>query len=263
MRPDGSGYIRLTGGATIDSAPILSPDGGRVMFERTDPAAPVSADIWTINSDGTGEMPITLTDEYEDWPSWSPDGTRAVFTRSSESDGRPVSEIVVRDISPDAGSLPASADTVVLRREAEPGTFVDFKPTWSPDGSRIAFVSNMDGAYRLYTIRIDGADLVLVADVRAEGRPAWSPDSSMVAFQDIHDGGCIWAVDASGDEPRLVAKDECTGGPVSWSPDGTMIAWAGGGGLTGIHVINADGTEPRQLAPERAYGDLDWGVTAP
>jgi TolB protein len=262
MRPDRSGFLRLTDEVQDDSAPILSPDGTRVIFERSDLVSG-AVDIWTVNADGSGERPLTLTAEYEDWPSWSADGTKAAFARSYDIDGGVVGEIVIREVSAQAQLQSAEADTVVIRRDAPDGTFLDFKPTWSPDGTRIAFTSNMDGEYALYTIRPDGSDLTQVTTIRAEGRPAWSPDSAKIAFQDIHTGGCIWAVGVAGGEATSVTETDCTAGSVAWSPDGSMIAWAGASHPTPIYVVSVDGTNQRLIAEDRAYGDLSWGTLAP
>lgn len=56
-------------------------------------------------------------------------------------------------------------------------------PTWSPDGSRIAFGSLLDGA--IWTIRPDGTDAVKVSNPgngQVHNNPVWSPDSQHLAF---------------------------------------------------------------------------------
>ena len=106
MQPDRSGLVQLTTDPKLDSAPVLSPDGTRVAFERTDPDAG-NADIWIVNADGTNEIPITQTDQVEDWPSWSPDGTRLLFTRTSLQDTVETSEIAIRTVAPDCSASAA------------------------------------------------------------------------------------------------------------------------------------------------------------
>ena len=228
MQPDRSGLVQLTTDPRLDSAPMLSPDGTRVAFERTDPDAG-NADIWIVNADGTNEIPITQTDQVEDWPSWSPDGTRLLFTRTSLQDTVETSEIAIRTVAPAARLQPPESDTVVFQQESLPGAATVLVPTWSPDGSSIAFISDKDGARQLYTIHADGSNLKKLTTAGATSRPAWSPDSSTIGYQADRIDGCVWLVDASGDHSRAVAGDHCTDGPVAWSPDGTMIAWAGGG----------------------------------
>src|SRR4029079_17349797 len=269
MQPNRSGLVQLPTDLQRDGNPMLSPDGARVAFERREDRAG-NAEIWIVDADGTHETAITQTAEVEDWPSWSPDGTRVMFTRGTIARGAVVTmEIVIRDVSADARLLPASADEVVLRRDvdlaAPPGTNAPgFAPTWSPDGSLVAFTSDLEGENQLYTIRIDGTNLRKLTTAGATGRPAWSPDSSTIAYQQNRVDGCVWLVDASGDHSRAVPGDHCTDGPVAWSPDGTKVAWAGGSRGAPIWAVKADGSGLQQLTTDGVYGDLSWGrATAP
>jgi TolB protein len=261
VQPDRSGLVQLTTDPKLDSAPMLSPDGTRVAFERSDPVAG-NAEIWIVNADGTNEMAVTRTDQVEDWPSWAPDGTRLLFTRTSTQDTVETSEIVIRTVAPAAQQEPPGSDTVVFRQESLPGAATVLMPTWSPDGSLIAFVSDKDGARQLYTIRVDGSGPKKLTTAGATGRPAWSPDSATIAYQANRVDGCVWLVDASGDHSRAIAGDHCTDGPVAWSPDGTMVAWAGGGDTAPIWAVNVDGSNLRRLSADDGYGDLAWGRAA-
>src|SRR5260221_450744 len=56
------------------------------------------------------------------------------------------------------------------------------RPTWSPDGSHIAFQTRQDNAYHVYTMAADGTDRHLVSQGTVDDRhPAWSPDGKMLA----------------------------------------------------------------------------------
>ena len=260
MQPDRSGLLQLTPDPGLDSAPMLSPDGTRVAFERSGSAG--NADIWIVNADGTNEIPITQTDEFEDWPSWSPDGTRLLFTRSSLDGTVTSSEIVIRGVAADAQQQPSESDTVVFRQESLPGAATVLMPTWSPDGSLIAFVSDQDGERQLYTIRVDGSGLKKLTTAGATGRPAWSPDATRIAYLASRVDGCVWIIDAADNTNRAIAGDHCTDGPAAWSPDGTMVAWAGGGTMAPIWAVNVDGSNLRRLSADDRYGDLSWGTVA-
>jgi Tol biopolymer transport system component len=257
MRPDRSGLVQLTTGAVLDSAPMLSPDGTRVAFERSDQATG-NAEIWIVNADGTNARAVTQTDQTEDWPSWSPDGTKLMFTRSYLQDGHAINEIVIR-----AGTGPSDPDTIVYRHESTTSTFLLLSATWSPDGTHVAMSSDLDGAREQYTIRVDGTDLKKLTTAGGSGRPAWSPDSKRIAYSENRIDGCMWVVDATSLEDRALAGDHCTDGPVTWSPHGGMVAWAGGSGQEPIWTVNDDATELRPMTADSGYGDLSWGISVP
>jgi Tol biopolymer transport system component len=113
----------------------------------------------------------------------------------------------------------------------------DSTPVWSPDGRRIAFVSQRDGNREIYTMpvplsadqgAIDGPGQVNITQSAADDwTPAWSPDGRQIAFASIRQGN--WEVFiANADGSGLVqVTDDGTGNmsPV-WSPDGQTLAYA-------------------------------------
>ena len=124
------------------------------------------------------------------------------------------------------------------------------QPAWSPDGSRLVYVSDEllpDFRLDVFSIRADGSDATpLTADPSFGGpaiplkmRPTWSPDGSMIAFVYgdpdsldglVHfrvglmtaDGHFIGEVATIGDMPASSALDP---GAITWSPDGRGIAY--------------------------------------
>src|SRR5437667_12516153 len=66
----------------------------------------------------------------------------------------------------------------------------DFDPAFSPDGSKIAFVSKRDGNYEIYVMEADGTNpRRLTNDPGFDTNPAWSPDGSQIAFNSNRGSG--------------------------------------------------------------------------
>lgn len=128
----------------------------------------------------------------------------------------------------------------------------DFTPSWSPDGSRIAFTSYRDSAARgdIYLVNRDGSGLTrLTSDPSNDVDPAWSPDGTGIAF--FRDGS-IHVMNAS--DGSNVTPLTTGGGDLqpAWSPDGSQIAFARRGD---IYVMNADGAGLRPLTGDSAIDD--------
>ena len=122
----------------------------------------------------------------------------------------------------------------------------DRQPDWSPDGTKIAFVSNRnDGVYQVYVMDADGTNQIrLTYGPREKRFPDWSPDGGKIAFTVIEDWKDDWfphiaVMDANGNN-RERFEDHAR--QPSWSPDGGQIAFVSGrDGGAEIYVIGADG----------------------
>lgn len=110
-------------------------------------------------------------------------------------------------------------------------------PSWSPDGTKIAFTNFDDPDWDIYIMNADGTGLTkLIDNDRDEGYPTWSPDGTKIAF-DSH--GLVYVIDADGtDETLLPIRTDSTTYP-NWSPDGTKIALIDDGVVA---VMNSDGS---------------------
>src|SRR5688500_2944941 len=113
--------------------PQLSPDSRTVLFVKTTTDGKTgrrNADIWTVNADGSGEAKALISGDKtaENTPRWSPDGKRIAFL--STRDGAP--QVYVAD-----------ADGSDVKRITELAAGVQPPLVWSPDSSRLAFVSDV------------------------------------------------------------------------------------------------------------------------
>jgi TolB protein len=129
-----------------------------------------------------------------------------------------------------------------------------YAPTWSPDGTRIAFIAAAPDASspELWVANADGSDAhVIFQDLRLvdDQAPAWSPDGTRVAFVASEEtGSAVWAVRVDGTGANRIVRGSWR--QVAWSPDGTKLALAGSGDRPdyGLYVVGADGSGLTRLA---------------
>jgi len=125
----------------------------------------------------------------------------------------------------------------------------DANPSWSPDGSKIAFSSNRDGTYEIYVMDPNGSNQTPLPTTAEGTEPDWSPDGSKIAFQSDRDGDFeiyVMNADGSGQTP-LTVNDSHDANPV-WSPDGTKILFhSDRDGNFAIYVMNANGSGQTRL----------------
>jgi TolB protein len=142
----------------------------------------------------------------------------------------------------------------------------DSSPSWSPDGTRIAYASRSGHTSSVYTIGIDGSRRRLLA--RNASSPAWSPDGTTISYR----GGCgIRLITPSGRNMTPLSPRRClaiglTGDPV-WSPDGKKIAFAHVStnesfAGSGTYVMNRDGSHLLRLSKETGLGVFRHGRPA-
>src|SRR6266702_970007 len=123
-------------------------------------------------------------------------------------------------------------------------------PAFSPDGSRIAFVSQRDGNAEIYVMNADGTGTTRVSnDPQSDGRPSFMPDGQSLVFHSSRTAGKlqIWAVNVDGTALTQLTRDSVNSSPAV-SPDGQIIAYVSTRNKDGdIWLMNRDGTNQRQF----------------
>jgi Tol biopolymer transport system component len=134
-----------------------------------------------------------------------------------------------------AGTFPTHASMYVAHpdgsglRKISPEFRAVGRPSWSPDGSKLAFAaSNDDSGSQIYVMNADGSHLHQVSGIDG-ANPVWAPDGTKLAFElPVRDGrGGLMIINEDGTDPRPLhtesTKSEFMAQDPAWSPDGQTI----------------------------------------
>lgn len=133
---------------------------------------------------------------------------------------------------------------------------MDSAPTWSPDGSRIAFTSYRGTNSDIYVIDADGSgEIRLTTHAAEDTRPTWSPDGWSIAFTSRRDGNYnIYVMNADGSGETRLTADYHDDDAADWSPDGNWIAWQSNRvGPVDLFKVHPDGTGYTRVTADNDY----------
>jgi tricorn protease len=214
---------------------ILETKGGKTT--------PISI---TVPDDGLARRPsrVSAANNIESYD-LSPKGERALFSARGDIFTAPIEKGPTRNLTHSSGAH-------------------DKWPTWSPDGSQIAFISDMSGEEELYLAPQDGskpAQQITNGGSAMRYQPRWSSDGKRIAFGDKD--GKVWVVTLA--DRKLTEIVDSSRGQIRdyvWSPSGNYLAFSmatNGNGFSQIHVWNAaDGKVNRLTDDMFNAGNPAW-----
>ena len=134
----------------------------------------------------------------------------------------------------------------------------DMQPTWSPDGRKIAFVSNRNGGHiQIWVIDADGRNPIRLTDGVWDDHPDWSPDGHKIAYQASRKKALniekwnyeIYVMGADGSNKRPLTDHPAYDGQPCWSPDGKKIAFSSNReeNLMEVYLMDTDGRNQKRL----------------
>ena len=268
INSDGTGMVPRG----LGFGPAFSPDGTQIVFSLRDTVE--TSVIYKMSNDGTGRL--QLTDSAQEHSSaWAPDNTKIAFVSEREDPEWVPGEslfstprLYLMDL--DGGN----EKKVMTRAQSRTENHIieqEFAPTWSPDGSQLAFIGHTRTASglsrtNLYVVNRDGSALREVTHFEngrllGANKISWSPDGTKIAFtmsRDIH----LVSIDGLSEPINLnntTDRDEID--PV-FSPGGGRIAYVVNhftdNSKDGLYIMKADGQDPTQILSSTGPGQQVW-----
>ena len=250
---------RLGGAVLVTSLIVLS--GGAMPAGATFPGANgriafVNAfrpgwRIWSVRPDGSGPRRLTRGEDGNVSPAWAPDGRRIAY--ESFSNRTRSSNLMTVD--------PHGQNRTLVLGLKSPAWLS--QPTWSPDGTQIAFLGDISGAHDradIVILDLDDLDTTVLRCLGLCRDLDWSPEGSRFAFISYRQRHTLryrlMVMDTDGTGVGTLTREVPVLSDLSWSPDGTQIVF-GGTHLFNIFTIGADGTGLQRVTKTPNY----WEVT--
>ena len=226
---------------------FAAPNGNQIAWLRdTDDLV----HLWLMDRFGNSRRPLLDDTRVVTHVAWSPNSERLAVGGSTleESD-----DIWVLNVN--------GTGLTNLTPDPKPAIYADRSPSWSPDGSRIAFVSNRSGTMHLWVMNADGSNKTQVVPPSVQGAErsaAWSYDGRLIAFVgSAAQSAGVGVVQPNGEGYRFFPTPG-DAGSVGWLPDGRLLYSANTTGDYELYARNLISDEVTNLTQ---HSDHDFRAT--
>ena len=282
VNEDGSSRRRITDAQHDCMMPAWSPNGKEVVYVRQ---SKEGLNLWLCDPDGKQHKPLTKSGRNL-VPSWLPDSKHVVWMIATPDRS-------TQDPAANSQLRIMNTETMESRRlfsDVQQIKFSNSMPAVSPNGKKLAFVSNRSGNYRVWVSNLDGSVAKPISPVRAEKDktlnlpieqkvPSWSPDGKWIAHWEgvemIHMSRFtgkrnpkrdqliaatfhVWVVGSDGKNKRMAGR----GDDPNWSPDGFVTRSFPDTKRGGASVMIKGDTDWRELpiipSGMTRYGRFTW-----
>ncbi len=263
---DGTGLSRVTFDNRDVGGTDWSADGSALFFSSYRAGRYT---LWRVPATGGDPAPVAINDHNIISPSLSRSGNRIAYSKA------------ITDVNLWSTRLrgEGTALTPPLAVTAEQSATADFwtdhdepqkllsstlwegHPEISPDGTRLAFVSDRSGSFEVYSAGIDGSDLRRHTSFGGPfvGSPRWSPDGSQIVFDARPEGHAdLWTVNRESATPQRLTADPDDEFAGSYSADGAFVYFTSHrSGSWQVWRMPAGGGEARQVTEAGGYAAIE------
>lgn len=252
MDSDGSNPTNLTQTTANDNYPQFSPDGSKIVFTSDRDG---NREVYIMNVDGSNQLRLTDNSLLDHAPLFSPDGSKILFYSvddqwnyyifTMDCEGNNLTLLICEE---EYAHMP-----YVIGSNHWSVYF--YGPQYSPDGSKIVFVSYSFEEYNwdIYIMNSDGSRQTRLTDTPGFNfNPRFFPDGTKIAFMTHREGNFdIYSMDLEG-KNQIPIYDSATGHALfsQFSPDGLKILLSDNNVRADnydIFIINTDGSNLTQL----------------
>lgn len=273
--------LTTTPADVYDTNQHYSPDGKRIAFVRWKNNS--ASDLYVYTLEGGELKRLTYDDKLITDFEWAPGSDQIYFVSNRRDNsllwrvdlagGQPVLEpgapvdLHSITVSPDGRHLAFTqplTDTLIEvfrgtgkgAKDSRPicainSSRADDTPRFSPDGSRIAFVSTRTGLDEIWIANADcsSAQQLTRFNQNSVGSPRWSPDGKMLAFDRDIDGSTeIFTIGINGTDLRQLTNEKAAENMPAWSPDGRWIYFGSDqSSVSRIHRVPVSGGVAEQV----------------